>query len=106
MTSTFSRRICLQVGSLSAFGLSLPTLLRAEADPVTKPAAEKRLKSVILVYLGGGLSHHDSFDLKSEAPDEIRGNSSPTGTPGRLELIGVYLPRISSGASGFKSKVS
>ena len=47
MTSTFSRRTCLQVGSLSAFGLSLPTLLRAEADPVTKPAVGKRLKSVL-----------------------------------------------------------
>jgi hypothetical protein len=64
-----SRRDFLRVGSLGIAGLSLPMLLRSEAQA----KARSRAKSVILVYLGGGLSHHDSFDPKPEATDEVRG---------------------------------
>ncbi|OWK36514.1 DUF1501 domain-containing protein [Fimbriiglobus ruber] len=78
-----SRRDFLRVGGLGA--LSLPALLQfeaaaqARAKDGTSLAARKgaRAKSVILVYLGGGLSHHDSFDMKPEAPDEIRGKYKP-----------------------------
>ena len=54
-------------------GLCLPQLLRAESQP------GKRLshKSVIMVYLTGGISHQDTFDLKMEAPAEIRGEFKP-----------------------------
>ncbi len=91
--SPITRRTCLQVGTLSAFGLSLPTLLRADAD--SKRANAKRLKSVVLVYLGGGISHHDSFDLKPEAPDEIRGKYQPiqSNLPG--VQVGELLPMMS-----------
>ena len=41
--------------------------------PRPRASAAHRAKSVILIYLGGGLSHHDSFDLKPEATPEIRG---------------------------------
>ena len=84
------RRTCLQVGSLTAFGLTLPMLLRAE-----QAAKPKRLKSAILVYLGGGLSHHDSFDLKPEAPEEIRGKYQPihSNLPG--VQVGELLPLMS-----------
>jgi Protein of unknown function (DUF1501) len=64
-----SRRDSLRIGALATFGLSLPTVLRAESSSKKKA----RAKSVLLVYLGGGLSHHDSFDLKPEAPEEVRG---------------------------------
>lgn len=64
-----SRRDFLRVGSLGLAGLSLPALLQSEAQAKSK----SRAKSVILVYLGGGLSHHDSFDPKPEATDEVRG---------------------------------
>ncbi len=74
-----SRRDFLQVGSLGVCGLSLASLLQQEAQAAeaktAKPTA--RAKSVILVYLGGGLTHHDSFDMKPEAPAEIRGKYSP-----------------------------
>ena len=54
------RRQALQVGTLAPWGLSLAGLMAAEEGrPVGR---ERRAKSVILVYLGGGLSHHDSFD--------------------------------------------
>jgi Protein of unknown function (DUF1501) len=65
-----TRRDFLRVGAVA--GLSLPWLLRAEAAEPLKPR-HARAKSVILVFLGGGLSHHDTFDMKPEAPEEIRG---------------------------------
>ncbi|MGL4421432.1 MAG: DUF1501 domain-containing protein [Gemmataceae bacterium] len=81
-----TRRDALQIGALSALGLGLPGLLRAESKQGTKHGAPAglargaRAKSVILVYLGGGLSHHDSFDPKPEAPEEIRGKYKPLAT--------------------------
>ena len=54
-----NRRDFLRVGGLSAFGLGLPTLWQSPASAGTQG---RRAKSVILVYLGGGMSHHDSFD--------------------------------------------
>ena len=71
-----SRRDFLRVGALG--GLALPTLLRA-----AEKKHKDRAKSVLLVYLGGGLSHHDSFDPKPDAPAEVRGKYSaiPTSLP-------------------------
>ena len=77
-TSLASRRSFVQVGGLTAMGLTEADLLRA-ADQ-HKPTTSRRAKSVILVYLGGGLSHHDSFDLKPDAVAEIRGKYSPIDT--------------------------
>ncbi len=74
-----SRRNFISIGALAPLGLSLPQLLAA--DTVARPA---RAKSVILIYLGGGLSHHDSFDMKPEAVEQIRGQykSIATTVPG------------------------
>jgi hypothetical protein len=54
-----------------------------------------RAKSVILVYLGGGLSHHDSFDLKPDQPEEIRGKYKPIATDVPGLQIGELLPLMS-----------
>ena len=74
------RRSFLQLGSLAVGGLSLPHLLRAEANRGSSGSA----KSVIMVYLSGGLTHQDTFDLKIDAPKEIRGefNGIDTSLPG------------------------
>src|SRR5688500_3877541 len=73
-----TRRELLRVGSLGALGLSLPDLLRWEA---TAAAAERRpAKSVILLWLWGGPSHLDTFDLKPRAPLEYRGPYVPIAT--------------------------
>ncbi len=74
-----SRRDFLRIGALAPLGLSLPRLLAADA-----PGKSSRAKSVILVYLGGGISHHDSFDMKPDAVEQIRGKykSIPTSVPG------------------------
>jgi hypothetical protein len=87
-----SRRDFLRVGGLTAFGLSVPSLLRAEK---TRSRSASPARSVILVYLGGGLSHHDSFDLKPDAPVEIRGKYQSISTKVPGTRIGELLPRMS-----------
>lgn len=101
------RRNFLAVGSLG--GLSLASILGGQAarghsllNPAKSPA-----KRVILVFLGGGLSHHDSFDPKPEAPSEIRGNygTIATALPGvrfgeKLPLLAQQLSRSTLVRSG------
>jgi uncharacterized protein (DUF1501 family) len=84
-----SRRSFLTVGALGVGGLTLPGLLRAEAG-----AGKKSHKSVIMVYLSGGLAHQDTFDLKPNAPAEVRGEFKPipTNVPG--VQFGEHLPRL------------
>ncbi len=71
-----SRRDFLRVGGLSTAGLTLVDLLRGEAAhgaSTASPGKKARAKNVLLVYLGGGITHHDTFDPKPEAPEEVRG---------------------------------
>jgi hypothetical protein len=71
------RRDFLRVGSLSALGLSLPGWLRAKD-------AAARAKACILVWLDGGPSHLETWDLKPEVPADVRGpfKPIPTKVPG------------------------
>ena len=74
----YSRRELLRVGGLSLFGgMTLPNLLAA-AEAGRKPRGSAR--SVILFNLLGGPSHQDMFDLKPDAPAEIRGEFNPIST--------------------------
>lgn len=70
-----SRRNFIRVGALAPLGLALPQLLAAEAD-----SQRARARSVILIFLGGGLSHHDSFDMKPDAVEQIRGKYQSIAT--------------------------
>ena len=72
-----SRRSALQVGALGLGGLGLTELLRLRAL-----AAQPRLaqKAVIMVYLPGGSSHMDMYDMKPDAPSEYRGEFQPIAT--------------------------
>lgn len=87
-----SRRSFLQVGAFSfgAATLTLADLFRAEAQG----AAPSRHKAVINIYLGGGPAHQDMWDIKTEAPREIRGEFNPIATkvPG-IQICEVF-PRI------------
>lgn len=65
-----SRRTFLKIGGLTLGGLTLPTLLRAQAAAGEKGSSHK---SVIMIYLPGGPSHMDTYDLKPNAPEEYRG---------------------------------
>ena len=86
-----SRRSFLRVGALAMGGLSLPQLLRAEAK---RP--ERRHRSVIMVYLSGGMAHQDTFDLKPNAPAEVRGEFKPIATKVPGIQIGEHLPRLAA----------
>ncbi|HEY0455834.1 MAG TPA: DUF1501 domain-containing protein, partial [Verrucomicrobiae bacterium] len=70
----------MKIGALGLGGLALPQLLRAEASS----GIGRSHKSVIMIFLPGGPSHQDMFDLKMNAPSEIRGEFKPikTNVPG------------------------
>lgn len=75
-----SRRQFLKIGGLALGGLSLPQILQAEAQ-VAAPAKPLGHKAIIMIFLSGGPSHQDMYDLKMDAPSEIRGEfrlSTPT----------------------------
>lgn len=65
-----TRRRFIEIGGLSAFGLSLPQLLRAES---LVGGSKSSKRSVILVWQHGGPSQLDTFDMKPDAPSEVRG---------------------------------
>lgn len=77
-----TRRDFLRVGGLTALGLTLPGMLQA-AKAAPNRAGQKDV-SCILLWMGGGPSHIDTFDPKPDAPQEIRGefNAIPTNVSG------------------------
>ncbi|MBM4076806.1 MAG: DUF1501 domain-containing protein, partial [Planctomycetes bacterium] len=90
-----SRRSFLKIGGFtfgSAACLSLPDLLRAESATGRKPTQ----KSVINIFLGGGPPHQDMWEVKVDAPREIRGEFDPipTKVPG-IEICECF-PQIAS----------
>ena len=68
------RRNFLRVGGLASFGLSLPQLLQAEASQL---AVARKDVNCILLWMGGGPSNIDTFDMKPDAPAEYRGEFRP-----------------------------
>ena len=86
-----SRRSFLKVGALAVGGLSLPGLLRRRA--AAAPGTSTSHKSVILLWLAGGPSHIDMYDLKPNAPAEFRGEFKPIATNVTGIQISEHLPR-------------
>jgi hypothetical protein len=85
-----SRRDFLRIGGLALGGLSMPQILRAEAQS----GVRKSHKAVIMIYLPGGPSHQDIFDLKMDAPSEIRGEFQPIATNVAGIQITEHLPKL------------
>lgn len=109
LCDTPSRRELLTVGSLSLFGMGLPTFLRQQtlqaapnanvsARVVNRPATAD---AVILVYLQGSPSHIDLWDPKPEAPAEIRGEFRPIATRAPGMMLGEVLPMLAEQAQHF-----
>jgi hypothetical protein len=86
-----SRRDVLRVGTLAFSGLTLADVLRQRA---AAGSTTRRGKSVIMIWLRGGASHIDSFDMKPNAPAEIRGEFRPIATNVSGIEICEYLPRL------------
>src|SRR5436190_24120239 len=85
-----SRRNFLKIGGLAMGGMALPQILQAESQLGIRQSH----KAVIMIFLPGGPSHQDMFDLKADAPSEIRGEFKPisTSVPG-IEIC-EHLPRL------------
>ncbi len=98
-TTGFSRREILQVGYSGLLGMGL-SALPVCASPATPQAARKR-KSVILVFLSGGPSQLDTFDMKPDAPAEIRGEFKPIATRVPGLTICEHLPRLAARADKY-----
>ncbi len=93
-----TRRDALKVGTLGALGFGLADYLRAsEGQGSGSPAA----RSAIVVWLGGGPPHLDSFDMKPDAPAEIRGEFSPVATNVPGLQICEHLPRLAQCADKY-----
>jgi hypothetical protein len=87
------RRSFLRAGMLGACGLGLPQLLRWEASAAQQGRPTKRASSVIVLWMRGGPSQHETWDPKPEAPAEFRGplGHVPTSVPG-IHVAGL-LPK-------------
>lgn len=85
-----SRRNFIRIGGLALGGLALPQILQAE----TRAGLGKSHKAIIMIYLPGGPPHQDMFDIKVEAPQEIRGEFRPikTNVPG-IQIC-EHLPKL------------
>ena len=95
-----SRRNFLKVGTFSfgAMSLTLADILRAEARQDLPRTSHKAL---INIFLGGGPPHQDMWDIKTEAPKEIRGEFNPIATNVPGIQIGECFPRIARMADRF-----
>src|SRR5687768_12548192 len=72
-----SRRDFLKIGALAGMGLTLPDMVRMREAAA---ASGKTPANVIFLFLDGGPSHFETFDMKPDAPAEIRGDFKPIDT--------------------------
>src|SRR4051794_34917083 len=94
-----SRRDFMQVGALGAAGLALPDLFRARARASPAPQlGGGRAKARILLFLGGGPPQMDTFDLKPDAPAEVRGEFPPIATSVPGTHVSSLLPCLAQQA--------
>jgi hypothetical protein len=91
-----TRRETLKVGALSLLGgfFNLPSLLAME-EAAGKRTAKAKAKNVLLIYLQGGPATQDMFDLKPDAPAEVRGEFKPIATSVPGIIVGEHLPKMS-----------
>jgi hypothetical protein len=93
-----TRRGFIQVGYSGLLGMGLPGLLAARGFAATGRQGTGRARSVIVILLSGGLGQHDSFDMKPEATDKIRGEFKPIDTAVPGIRVCEHLPRLAARA--------
>jgi hypothetical protein len=99
MRSTMTRRRLLQIGGAGLLGALLPDLL--QAGPA-RSSRRPRAKSVIFLHQFGGPSHLDSFDMKPEAPAEVRGKYRPI----RSSAAGIVVSELLTNTARVMDKVT
>src|SRR5438552_13518791 len=96
----WTRRDLLQAGGLAALGLTLPQVLPRAAAGAGGPGFG-RARACVVVFLFGGPSQLDTFDLKPDAPAEFRGEFRPIATSVPGVRICEHLPRLARQAERF-----
>jgi hypothetical protein len=91
-----SRREFLRVGGLGLAGLTLPDLSRARAAAFDRKGDAARVRAVIQLFMWGGPSQHETFDLKPNAPDGVRGEFRPIAARVSGLRICEHLPRLAA----------
>jgi hypothetical protein len=89
-----TRRRLLELGTAGYLGLNLGGLWRAQAAGPRAPASARPIRACILVFLYGGPSHLDTFDLKPNAPAEGRGEFRPIATSAPGVRVCEHLPGL------------
>jgi hypothetical protein len=95
-----TRRAALRVGGCGLLGLTVPKLLAAQQAQAAAAAAGRsaapraRARSVIFLYQFGGPTHLDTFDLKPQAPEAVRGQHRPIATAVPGVMVCEHLPRV------------
>lgn len=87
-----SRRAAFQAGAIGLMGLSIDQLSALQAAA----GSGARAKSCIYIFLSGGLAQHESFDMKPDAPSEIRGEFEPIATKTPGIQICEHLPMLAA----------
>ena len=95
------RREWLRVGGLSSMGLTLPGLLSAEQRAKGGGGSFGRARSCIFCFMFGGPAHQDIWDLKPDAPSEVRGPFNPISTSVPGTQFGEHIPRTARIAQRF-----
>ncbi|MCA9029650.1 MAG: DUF1501 domain-containing protein [Planctomycetaceae bacterium] len=93
-----TRRQLLSAGKVALFGLSLPQFLAAqqgEPQQVVDTSSFGRAKACILLFMWGGPAHQDTWDLKPQAPREVRGEFNPISTDVPGIQICEHFPQLS-----------
>lgn len=93
------RRDFVRVGALSTFGVTMADLLRARAH--ASPKVETKAKACIVLWMSGGPSHMDTFDLKPDAPSTHRGTFNPIDTNVSGMRICEHLPKLAQQADKY-----
>jgi hypothetical protein len=96
-----TRRRWLCVGGLGAAGLLLPDLLRGRARARPASGTFGRARSCILCFLFGAPAHQDIWDLKPDAPAEIRGEFKPIASRVPGIRLGEHIPLVARQAHRF-----
>jgi hypothetical protein len=90
----FTRRTALQAGAIGLLGLGVNHLAALRAVAAGSAGKAVRAKACIYIFLSGGLAQQDSFDLKPDAPAEIRGEFKPIATKTPSLQICEHLPML------------
>lgn len=93
-----SRRECLRAGALALLNLGLPSLLRAQQTSPPDRSPAKKARACILLFMWGGPAQQETWDLKPDAPEEIRGEFRPISTSVPGLLISEHFPLLAQRA--------